>query len=188
MERRTARIAVAVITVGLVLTLAGCTDRTEPERQFTVSRTEDRAEVVRIFRVAIGIFDPNGWEVDAGWLDCSDVAPESVQYSFFASRQAALASTPEETIRGIARRLTEAGYPVSAQRETTGDLWAVGYPHGFLGGRAADGAGFEVTARGDYAAINIDGHCVPGDIPTDPDDPLNATPSPSGDNDGATPR
>jgi hypothetical protein len=178
MKRHFSTPVIVATVIGLSIMLGGCVSHTEPERQSTVSRTEDRAEVVRIFHAAIATFDPDGWEVSAGWLDCSDVAPESVQYSFFASRQAALPSTPEATIRDVARRLTELGYPVSAQHETTGDLWAVGYPHGFLGGRAADGAGFEVTAREDYAAINIDGHCVPGDIPTDPDDPLNATPSP----------
>lgn len=92
-----------------------------------------------------------------------------------------MASTPESTIRGVARQLTAAGFPVNPQHETTEDIWAVGYPHGFLGGRTADGSGFDVTASEGGAFIDINGHCVPGDIPTDPDDPLNATPSPSGD-------
>jgi hypothetical protein len=163
---------------GLALTLGGCTTNTEPEARSTVSRTADRAEVARIFEIAAASIDVHDWEVDAGWVDCSDIAPESTRFTLFASRLSALQATPEATIRDVTRQLTAAGFPVSPQHETTEDIWAVGYPHGFLGGRAADGSGFDVTASDGSAFIDIRGHCVPGDVPTNPDDPLNATPSP----------
>jgi hypothetical protein len=186
MNRHIITTMIAATTVMTTLFLSGCTDHTEPEARSTVSRTDDRAEVIRIFQTAVAAFDADGWEIDADWFDCSDVVPESVRYSFFASQRTPLRSTPEATIREVAQRMTDAGYAVAAQHETSGDLWAVGYPNGFLGGRADDGSGFDVTVAEGRANIDIDGHCVPGDIPTDPADPLNATPSPSDEQTEAT--
>jgi hypothetical protein len=178
MNRHFSRPVFTATVIGLSIMLGGCVGHTEPERQSNVSRTEDRADAIRNFHAATAAFDADGWEASAGWLDCNDIAPGSVQYKIFATQRTPLPSTPEATIGEVAQRLTDAGYAVAAQHETSGDLWAVGYPKGFLGGRADDGSGFDVTVAEGRANIDIDGHCVPGDIPTDPDDPLNATPSP----------
>jgi hypothetical protein len=177
MNRHTTTII--AISAVIALSLSGCTDNIEPKARSTVSRTLDRAEVARIFQIAAASIDVHDWEVDAAWVDCTDIAPDSTRFTLFASRVSPLQATPEATIGEVARQLTAAEFPVSPQHETTEDIWAVGYPHGFLGGRAADGSGFDVTASDGSAFIDIRGHCVRGDIPTDPEDPLNATPSPS---------
>lgn len=143
-----------------------------------MNRNEARAEAITILQSAGSVVERDGWVVESHWLSCTDIAADSVQYTVLATRRGPFPGSARATIEAAAQSLTRAGFEVRAQHEPTSGLWAVGYPNGFLGGRAADGSGFEVTARDDFFFVNVDGHCVPGDVPKDPDDPLRATPSP----------
>jgi hypothetical protein len=169
------RIALAAALMTIVL--AGCSSHGRSAAEPTMNRTDDRTEVLRILHAAASPLDADRWEVESSWLSCTDVAAGSVRYSVAAGRRGALPASPKATMQLIADALTDAGFPVTIQHESTEDLWAVGYPNGFLGGSADDGSGFDVTARDGFLTIDIDGHCVPGDVP-DRNDPLNETPIP----------
>jgi hypothetical protein len=165
------------LLAAFTLALAGCAGSSS-KGQTDMDRTEARAQAITILHAAGAPVDSSGWVVESNWMSCTDIADQSVRYTILATRRGPLPGSAKATIEAAARSLTRAGFEVRAQHEPTSNLWAVGYPNGFLGGRAADGSGFEVTARDDFYFINIDGHCVPGDVPKDPDDPLRATPSP----------